>query len=49
VKFNVVENGDRYKAVKIERVEDKSAKAKKSKVSAHNKSITTDLLTSFRR
>ena len=49
VKFNVFENGDRYKAVKIERVEDKSAKAKKTKVSNHNKSITTDLLSNFRR
>ena len=49
VKFNVVENGDRYKAIKIERVEDNSAKAKKSKVSSHNKSITTDLLSNFRR
>lgn len=47
VKFNVVENGDRYKAIKIERVEDNSAKAKKSKVSSHNKSITTDLLSNF--
>ena len=34
VKFNVVENGDRYKAIKIERVEDNSTKAKKSKVSS---------------
>jgi len=49
VKFNVVENGDRYKAIKIERVEDNSTKAKKSKVASHNKSITTDLLSNFRR
>lgn len=49
VKFTMVENGDRYKAVKIERVADNSAKAKKSKISSHNKSITTDLLSQFRR
>ena len=49
VKFIVVENGDGFKAIKIERVEDNSTKAKKSKVSSHNKSITTDLLSNFRR
>jgi len=49
VKFNVVENGDKYKAIKIERIEDKSAKAKKSKVAAHNQSITSALLSNFRR
>ncbi|CAB1216503.1 cold-shock protein [Acinetobacter bouvetii] len=49
VKFVAVENGDKYKAVRIERVEDKSAKAKKSKISAHNKSITSALLSNFKR
>lgn len=49
VKFLVVENGDQFKAVKIERVEDTSAKAKKAKVATHNKSITSSLLTNFRR
>lgn len=49
VKFLVVENGNKLKAIKIERVEDNSAKAKKSKVSTHNKSITSALLTNFRR
>lgn len=49
VKFLIVENGDKLKAIKIERVEDTSAKAKKSKISTHNKSITTDLLSNFRR
>lgn len=49
VKFLVVENGDKMKAVKIERVEDNSAKAKKTKVVKHNKAITTDLLSNFRK
>ena len=49
VKFLVVENGEKFKAVLIERVEDTSAKAKKAKVSTHNKSITTSLLSNFRR
>ena len=48
VKFNVVENGDKYKAIKIERVEDNSKKAKKTKVATHNKSITSVLLNNFR-
>ncbi len=49
VKFAIAENGNAFKAIKIERVEDNSAKAKKSKVSTHNKSITTSLLSNFRR
>lgn len=49
VKFNVVENGDKYKAIKIERVEDTSKKAKKSKVAAHNQSITSALLSNLKR
>ena len=49
VKFIVVENNGKLKAVKIERVEDQSAKAKKSKVSAHNKAITSTLLSNFRK
>lgn len=48
VKFNVVQNGDKYKAVKIERVEDNSKKAKKSKVAKHNQSITSSLLNNLR-
>lgn len=48
VKFAAVKNGDKYKAVRIERVADHSAKAKKSKVSEHNKSITSALLSNFR-
>lgn len=49
VKFNVVKNGDKFKAVKIERVEDNSKKAKKSKIATHNQSITSALLSSFKR
>jgi cold shock protein len=49
VKFMAVQNGDKYKAVKIERVEDQSKKAKKTRVVEHNKSITSSLLDNFRR
>lgn len=49
VKFMAVENGEKFKAIRIERVEDNSAKAKKSKVSTHNKSITSSLLSNFKR
>jgi cold shock CspA family protein len=49
VKFVAVENAGKFKAVRIQRVEDQSAKAKKSKISSHNKSITTSLLSNFRR
>lgn len=49
VKFNVVQNGDRYKAINIEREEDKSAKAKKSKVVSNNQSITSALLSNLRK
>ena len=49
VKFMVVDNGGKFKAVRIERVEDQSAKAKKSKVATHNQSITSSLLSNFRK
>ena len=49
VKFVVVENGDKFKAVQIARVEDKSEKAKKAKIAEHNKSITTSLLSNFKK
>ncbi len=49
VQFVAVENGEKFKAVRIERVEDKSAKAKKSKIAKHNKSITSELLSGFLR
>lgn len=49
VKFVAVENGNKFKAVRIERVEDNSAKAKKSKVVNNNKSITSALLSNLRK
>lgn len=49
VKFNVIKNGDKYKAIKIERVEDHSKKAKKSKAVAVNSSITSALLSNLKR
>ena len=49
VKFLVVENGDKVKAIKIERVADNSAKAKKTKVVKHNNAITDNLLSNFRK
>lgn len=48
VKFLVIENAGKFKATKIERVLDQSAQAKKTRVSKHNKAITTSLLSSFR-
>lgn len=49
VKFNVVDNAGKLKATHIERVADQSAKAKKSRVAAHNQSITNSLLGSLRK
>ncbi|CAM9201878.1 cold-shock protein [Acinetobacter bereziniae] len=49
VKFIVVENNGKLKAAKIERVEDQSAKAKKTRVVENNKSITNTLLSNFRK
>ena len=49
VKFNVVQNGDRYKAINIEPIEDKSKKAKKAKAVAANTSITSALLSNLKR
>lgn len=49
VKFNVVDNGGKLKAIKIECVADQSAQAKKSRVTKHNSSITNSLLDNFRR
>jgi len=45
----VVENNGKYKAVKIERVIDQSAKAKKTRAVEANKSITNALLDGFRK
>ncbi|WOE32831.1 MULTISPECIES: cold-shock protein [unclassified Acinetobacter] len=48
VKFLLEANGQKFKAIKIERVESHSYKAKKAKTYAHNTSITSALLGSFR-
>ncbi|MBJ9986392.1 cold shock domain-containing protein [Acinetobacter sp. S40] len=49
VKFKVIENNGKYRAVKIERVIDQSTKAKKSRAVENNQSITNALLGSFRK
>ena len=49
VKFIVVENNGKLKATKIERVEDQSVKAKKTRIVENNKSITNNLLSNFRK
>lgn len=49
VKFMVVENNGKLKAVKIERAEDYSAKAKKTKAVERNTAITNTLLNNFRK
>lgn len=49
VKFIVVENNGKLKATKIERIEDQSAKAKKTRIVENNKSITNNLLSNFRK
>ncbi|NHB57578.1 cold shock domain-containing protein [Acinetobacter shaoyimingii] len=48
VKFVVVENGEKLKAVKIERLDPNPAKTKKTKIIENNKSITSALLSNFR-
>ena len=49
VKFIVVGNDGKLRAMKIERVEDQSAKAKKTRIVENNKSITNTLLSNFRK
>ena len=49
VEFCVVENQGKFKAIKIKRVVDQSAKAKKSRVAANNQSITNQLLSGFKK
>lgn len=49
VKFIVAENNGKLRAMKIERVEDQSAKAKKTRIVENNKSITNTLLSNFRK
>jgi cold shock CspA family protein len=48
VQFVAQRNGEKFKAVKIQRVEDQSKKAVKTRVAKHNKSITSALLNNFR-
>ena len=48
VKFQVVKNGDKFKAVKIERVADNSKRAKKAKAVGNNTAITKSLLDNLR-
>ncbi|MBP7975030.1 MAG: cold shock domain-containing protein, partial [Acinetobacter sp.] len=49
VKFVALENNGKFKAVQIERVDPNPAKTKKNKILAHNESITSELLSNFRR
>lgn len=49
VKFLVQENEGKFKAVKIERVDPNPSKTKKNKIMDHNKAITSELLSNFRR
>ncbi|OTG64859.1 cold shock domain-containing protein [Acinetobacter silvestris] len=49
VKFVMEENEGKFKATSIELLEANPAKAKKTQISTHNKSITTSLLSNFRR
>mgnify|MGYP006342538975 FL=1 len=49
VKFIVVDNDGKPRAMKIERVEDNSARAKKTKIVDNNKAITNTSLSNFRK
>ena len=49
VKFIVVDNDGKPRAMKIERVEDNSARAKKTKIVDNNKAITNTVLSNFRK
>ncbi|ENX17710.1 hypothetical protein F895_00854 [Acinetobacter sp. CIP 64.2] len=49
VKFVALENDGKFKATQIERIDPNPAKTKKTKIANHNKSITTELLSNFRR
>jgi len=49
VSFSVEPNGEKFKAVKITRVEDNSKQARKSKIVANNSSITASLLSNFKK
>lgn len=49
VKFQVVKNGEKFKAVRIQRVADHSKQARKTKAVTNNTAITTSLLDNLRR
>lgn len=49
VKFTVVESEGKFKATRIEVLDPNPAKTKKAQIAAHNNSITSTLLSSFRR
>ena len=49
VKFVLEEDGDKFKAARIERVDPNPAKTKQKKILAHNESIATGLLSNFRK
>lgn len=49
VKFIAVENQGKFKAIKIERIDPNPAKTKKTQITDHNKAITNELLSNFRR
>lgn len=49
VKFVLEENGEKLKATRIERLDPNPAKTKQKKILEHNKSITSELLSNFRR
>ena len=49
VKFLVLDNAGKYKAIKIECVDPNPEKTRKSKIRTHNESITSALLSNFRR
>ena len=49
VKFVMIENDGKFKATRIERVDPNPAKTRRTEISTHNKSITSSLLSNFRR
>lgn len=49
VKFQVIKNGEKFKAVRIQRVADHSKQARKTKAVTNNTSITTALLDNLRK
>lgn len=49
VKFVLEENGEKFKATRIERVDPNPAKTKQKKILEHNEAISTALLANFKR